>query len=154
MSGEYFVDTNILVYSRDASEGQKQVLAEQWLSHLWRERAGRISTQVLNEYFVTVTSKLAPGLPRAEAWADVESLFAWRPLAVDDRLLRVAHRVHETFGQSWWDSLIVAAGQVLGCAYLLTEDLQDGRDFDGLMVVDPFKHDVSEITWGERPDHM
>ena len=56
-----FVDTNVLVYARDASEPDKQPRAEAWMQHLWRTRSGRTCVQVLNEYYVTVTRKLSPG---------------------------------------------------------------------------------------------
>ena len=62
MSDNVFVDTNILLYSRDASEPEKQAIASARLDDLWENRTGRLSVQVLNEYFVNVTRKLDPGL--------------------------------------------------------------------------------------------
>jgi predicted nucleic acid-binding protein len=64
MSVNYFVDTNILVYARDSSEPEKQPIAKQWLTHLWQQESGRISAQVLNKYYMTVTQKLKPGLSK------------------------------------------------------------------------------------------
>jgi predicted nucleic acid-binding protein len=55
MSVKYFVDTNILVYARDSAEPEKQPIAKQWLTHLWQQESGRINTQAMNEYYVTVT---------------------------------------------------------------------------------------------------
>ena len=52
MSATSFVDTNVLVYSRDANAGDKQVRAHAWLEQLWKARSGRLSYQVLNEYYV------------------------------------------------------------------------------------------------------
>jgi predicted nucleic acid-binding protein len=72
----WFVDTNVLVYARDASEGAKQVSAQRWLEYLWRSRRGRLSHQVLDEYYVLVTEKLKPGLDREQARADVRNLMA------------------------------------------------------------------------------
>jgi predicted nucleic acid-binding protein len=62
MSDNIFVDTNILLYARDASEPEKQPIAAQWIDQLWDGQNGRLSVQVLNEYFVNVTRKLEPGL--------------------------------------------------------------------------------------------
>ena len=62
MSDNIFVDTNVLVYSRDASEPEKQPLAMAWMKHLWENRTGRLSFQVLQEFYVTVVFKLDPGL--------------------------------------------------------------------------------------------
>ena len=69
-----FADTNLLVYLRDARDRRKQRSAALWMAWLWESRAGRISTQVLHEYYVTVTAKLSPGLPLEEAREDVMAL--------------------------------------------------------------------------------
>ena len=138
MSDRCFVDTNLLVYWRDHDEPAKQAVAREWLTRLWKDRNGCISTQVLSEFFVTVTQKLTPGLSREEAWADVIDLLTWKPLAIDVRLMQRARSVQETHGLSWWDSLIVAAAQTGQCRTLLTEDLQDGQDIDGTVVHNPF----------------
>jgi predicted nucleic acid-binding protein len=60
MSAKVFVDTNVLVYCRDASEPKKQAQNSAWMAALWKQRTGRLSFQVLQEYYVTVTSKLSP----------------------------------------------------------------------------------------------
>ena len=80
MSDRVFVDTNVLVYSRDSSEPTKQPVAEAWRRALWQSRAGRLSVQVLNEYYVTVTRKLTPGMPRDQAREEIEDLLllCWR----------------------------------------------------------------------------
>ena len=146
MTASCFVDTNILVYSRDASEPAKQPRAIEWLGQLWGSRKGRVSMQVLSEYFVTVTQKLEPGLAPKRAWQDVSDLFAWRPVTIDRPLLEQARAVQLRFGLSWWDCLIVAAAKASACEYLLTEDLQDQQDLDGLVVLDPFLHGLDEVT--------
>jgi predicted nucleic acid-binding protein len=145
MRGAVFVDTNVLVYGRDASEPDKQPVAASWLRRLWEERAGRLSSQVLHEYYVTVTERLDPGLDQEVARADVRSLLVWRPIALDAGILEGAWAVQDRHRLSFWDSLIVSAAQVGGCKYLLTEDLQDGQDLDGLEVVDPFRRSPDTI---------
>jgi len=72
MNATCFVDTNVLVYARDAGETDKQPLAEAWLETLWRQRQGRLSYQVLQEYYVTVTRKLRPGIPVEDARDEVD----------------------------------------------------------------------------------
>ncbi len=136
-----FVDTNVIVYARDLRDGQKQARAEAWISSLWRSRTGRISEQVLNEFYVTVTQKLSPGLNRADARADVVALQAWNPVALDAPIRERAWQVQDRYGLSYWDSLIVSAAQASGCERLLTEDLQGGQDLKGLVVVNPFDHE-------------
>jgi len=90
MSVNCFVDTNILVYSRDSSEPEKQIKAKQWLTELWKQESGRISTQVMNEYYVTVTQKLKPGLSKEQARSDLRALAVWQPLEVSTKLIESA----------------------------------------------------------------
>ena len=135
----WFVDTNVLVYARDASEGPKQETAQRWLEHLWSSRTGRLSHQVLDEYYVVVTEKLKPGLDRDRARTDVRNLMSWRPLPTTEATIEAAWVIQDRHGLSWWDSLIVAAAQLAGCAWLLTEDLAHDRVFEGVRVVDPFR---------------
>lgn len=135
-----FVDTNVLVYARDTSEPGKQPAAQAWMEHLWNSETGRTSTQVLNEYYVTVTRKLSPGLDRAAARNDIRDLQAWRPSVIDHHTVTTAWDLEDRYSLSWWDSLIVASAMELGCGRLLTEDLQDGQQFDQLEVTNPFRH--------------
>lgn len=133
-----FIDTNVLVYARDASELEKQPVARQWVDQLWETGKGRLSVQVLNEYYVTVTHKLKPGMSRGDAQADIRDLIRWNPLPIDATLLNRAWMVETRFGLQFWDALIVSAAQESGCSLLLTEDLQHGQDLDGVLVVNPF----------------
>jgi predicted nucleic acid-binding protein len=138
MTGPTFVDTNILVYARDAGEPVKQARAMDVLRVLWKSRLGRVSQQVLQEYYVTVTRKLKPGLPKEEARDDIAALLAWRPLAPSGSTLSKAWEIEDRFGLTWWDSLIVAAALANRCTLLLSEDLQDGQQIDGLRIQNPF----------------
>jgi predicted nucleic acid-binding protein len=134
-----FVDTNVLVYARDASEPEKQPQAAAWIDHLWRTRTARLSFQVLQEYYAATTRKLKPGLTPEQARADVRDLLAWRPVPAGGDLLEAGWWLEDRFGLSCWDALIVAAARTAGCEYLLTEDLQHGAEFEGLRVVNPFR---------------
>jgi predicted nucleic acid-binding protein len=139
MSDNVFVDTNILLYSRDASEPTKQALAAARLDELWENRCGRISVQVLSEYYVNVTRKLDPGLSPEEAWDDIEALSVWDPLPLDMALLTRAHAAQRRYGLSWWDAMIIAAAEAAGCSRILSEDLSDGAIYFGIRVENPFK---------------
>ncbi|MFZ4778914.1 MAG: PIN domain-containing protein [Terrimicrobiaceae bacterium] len=138
MKDRYFVDTNILVYARDAGAGSKQNQADALIRKLWDSREGRLSVQVLNEYFVTVTRKLTPGMTPEAAWRDVETFRAWEPLALDWMLIATAHKIFGRFSLSWWDALIVAAAEAGGCHTLYSEDLQAGATYGEVRVVNPF----------------
>ncbi len=134
----YFVDTNVLVYARDSADPAKQKQAHSWLQRLWKERSGRLSYQVLQEYYITVTRKLSPGLSVADARDDVRVLQVWNPLSTDSHVIEGAWTIQDRFGFSWWDSLVVSAAQVLDCEFLLTEDLQHAQKVDGLTILSPF----------------
>jgi predicted nucleic acid-binding protein len=140
MAERVFVDTNVLVYLRDATEPGKQQAAAEWMSRLWDTGTGRLSAQVLQEYYVTVTAKLDPGLPAGDAREDVLALRAWHPLEPDLELMERAWSMEDRWGFSFRDALIVAAARRLDCDLLLTEDLQDGQDLEGLRVRNPFLH--------------
>lgn len=145
MTATIFVDTNVLVYRRDSGQGEKQARAAAWIKHLWETRDGRLSYQVLQEFYVTVTSKLRPGLDAESARDDVRSLHAWHPVPVDARVLEGAWVIQDRYGLSWWDSLIVAAAQVADCRFLLTEDLQDGQELGEVRVLNPFHHSPESL---------
>lgn len=134
-----FVDTNVLVYARDTSHPTKQGRAADWIAALWELGEGRVSLQVFQEYYVTTTRKLKPGLDPEEARADILDLSAWSPVAPDLQMLAAAWSAEERFGLSFWDALIVAAAQVARCNVLLTEDLQHDMDLEGVRVIDPFQ---------------
>ena len=70
---------------------------------------------------------------------------AWGPLVHDRPVLEGAWAIQDRFKSSWWDALIISAAQLGGCAFLLSEDLQDGGQFDAVMVVNPFQHDADSF---------
>ncbi len=142
----FFVDTNLFVYFRDATEVVKQKQAAEWMTFLSRQRSGRTSAQVLNEFYVTVTQKLKIGLPREVAWEDVSALMRWNPVSIDTEILRQARAVQLRYQFSWWDALIVSSAMKARCDYLLTEDLSDGQDLDGVRVINPFSVRPADLS--------
>ena len=134
-----FVDTNVLVFARDAGERNKQPQAQAWLEELWRTRTGRLSLQVLSEFYVTVTRKLDPGLPPDEARADIRAFHAWRPVSADEQMIEAAWSLEDRYSLSFWDALILAAARAAGCDRVLSEDLSEGESYDGVVVVNPFR---------------
>jgi predicted nucleic acid-binding protein len=133
-----FIDTNILLYARDSNQPSKQPIAAAWMSRCWRERRGRLSYQVLQEYYINATQKLKPGLPKELARQDVRNLLAWQPVQTDALLLESAWGLSDRYGFSWWDAQIVAAARRADCAILLSEDMQHGLEIEGLRIVNPF----------------
>lgn len=143
--GPVFVDSNVIVYSRDIAVPEKQAAAREWMHRLWADGLGRVSTQVLQEFYVTATRKIESRLPPSAARAEIRGLLPWKPVRSDARLFDDAWDVEDRYGLSFWDAMIVAAARHAGCDYLITEDLQDGQVIDGLTVVNPFRHPPARI---------
>lgn len=146
MSDLVFVDTNVLLYERDARDPRKHAAARRWLEHLWNTKSGRLSFQVLSEFFVAATQKLKPGLTARDAREYVRVLATWNPALVDERVFETAWRTQERYRLSFWDALIVAAAQLQGCRYLLSEDLQDGQALGAVTVLSPFAHAPEDLS--------
>ena len=133
-----FLDTNILVYAYDSHEKKKQEIARQILEAAILDETAAISAQVLSEFFVIVTRKIPSPLSSKEAM-QLLAIFRKMPVAeIDGDLVEAAAAAHQRHHLSFWDGLIVAAAGRLGCVRLLSEDLQEGRQLDGLEVVNPF----------------
>jgi predicted nucleic acid-binding protein len=143
MTAPVFVDTNVLIYALDESDLKKQEAARAWRAELWKSRRGRISYQVLQEFYVKVTQKWPRARPAARA--EVRDLLAWHPVAVDAGLLERAWTIQDRYHLSFWDALIVAAARSSSCRYLLTEDLQADQDLDGVLVINPFRGDPASL---------
>jgi predicted nucleic acid-binding protein len=133
-----FVDTNVLIYSEDGRAPEKQAQALAWLRVLWQRRAGRLSNQVLNEFYTNVTRKIKPPMQPGDARAEVRRYQRWQPWAIDHPTVETAWSVESRFGFSYWDALIVASAQTLGCRYLLSEDMQHGQVVDSVQILNPF----------------
>src|SRR5271168_1984875 len=102
MSGKTFVDTNVLIYAHDVDAGQKHEQAKRVLLELWSERSGLLSTQVLQEFYVNVTRKIATPLSKASARAVVSSYTSWCiDAAVAD--ISTAFRVEDESQIGFWD---------------------------------------------------
>jgi predicted nucleic acid-binding protein len=143
MTAPVFVDTNVLIYALDEANPRKQELARLWRAELWKSRRGRISFQVLQEFYVKVTQSRPSA--RQAARSEVRDLLAWQPVAIDDGILEQGWKIQDRYQLSFWDALIVAAAKALSCRYLLTEDLQANKNLDGVLVVNPFLCDPSSL---------
>lgn len=143
MTVPIFVDTNVFIYALDEADPTKLQAARVWRAELWKSRRGRISYQVLQEFYVKVTQKWPSA--REEARAEVRDLLSWRPVAVDAGLLEQGWRIQDRYQLSFWDALIVAAAKSASCRYLLTEDLQADQDLGGVLVVNPFLCDPAGL---------
>lgn len=133
-----FVDTNILIYAHDLSSGQKHTPARGLIQELWQSGEGCLSVQVLQEFYVNVTQKVAKPLALEVAAQIIADLSVWqihRP-GVEDVLDAI--RLQDRYQISFWDAMIIASAVQLGCQTLWTEDLNPGRVYDRVTVLSPF----------------
>jgi predicted nucleic acid-binding protein len=136
MSDRAFLDTNIFVYAVDNADADKQKRAQ---TVLRTTSNAAVSTQVMNEFFVVSTRKLATPLHPDAAAAVIEEMARLVCVAVDAALVHSAIRAGRRWQLSHWDALMVEAARRAGCDRLLTEDLTHGAVYDGLRVEDPFR---------------
>lgn len=137
MGARSFLDTNVLVYSDDRAAPAKQRRALELVAEHRRAGTGVVSLQVLQEYFVTVTRKLH--LDADVARRKVELLAEFDVAAPDLADVLAAIDLHRLHGFSFWDALVLRSAKQSGCTVLLSEDLQDKREIDGVRVVNPFR---------------
>jgi predicted nucleic acid-binding protein len=131
-----FLDSNLLVYTDDHGVPAKQEAALALLERCRRESSGVVSSQVLQEYFVTATQKPRVSAETARRKVELFAHFDLVFIGLEDILGAIdLHRLH---GLSFWDALIVRAAIRSGCSTLYSEDLQHGRRIDGLEFVNPF----------------
>jgi predicted nucleic acid-binding protein len=136
MTGRSFVDTNILVYGQDGRDPAKQRRAQQLAAELVESGTGVISTQVMQEFYVTVTGKLR--LAPAEAKAVLRTLAAFEIVQVTPGMVQEAVDCAVLNKISFWDALIIVAAETAGCTTLYSEDLGAGQTILGVKVVNPF----------------
>jgi predicted nucleic acid-binding protein len=133
-----FVDAHVLITSEDRADLHKHQQARDWLRTLWQRRCGRVSTQVMHEFYVNVTRKLKPAMPAGDARAEVRRYQRWQPWVVDHATVETAWALESRFTLSYWDALVAAAALQQGCRVLLSEAMPHDLVMDGLRVVNPF----------------
>lgn len=133
-----FVDTNVLVYAYDASEPERRAVAQRLLAELMRSNRLRLSTQVLQELYVTLTRKISAPLTPEQTLSLLESFAAWPVQTIDFPLIRDAVRLSTDAMLSFWDSLIVLAAVRSGAKTLYSEDMSHGQAILGVEIRNPF----------------
>ena len=133
-----FVDTNVLVYAHDVSAGAKRDRAQELLTSLWASGHGCLSIQVLQEFYVTVTRKVARPLDPGAAAQVVSDLGRWRTHAPQPHDVLEAIRLHGRNRISFWDAMILHSAAALECRVVWSEDLKPGRSSAGVFIENPF----------------
>ncbi|MFY8117827.1 MAG: PIN domain-containing protein [Roseateles sp.] len=136
-SGLVFVDTSVLILSEDGARPAERARALGWLMSLWQQRAGRVSTQVLNDFYRQVTTRIQPPMPNGDARAEVRRYQRWNPWAVDHATVESAWSIESRFGLAYADALIVAAAKAQGCERLLSLELPHAAQYDSVQILNP-----------------
>jgi len=131
-----FLDTNVLLYADDADTPDKASVARDLIRRCMRERTGVVSTQVIQEYYVNARKMLR--MDGLAARARVEVYLDFEVVAVSPALILAAVDLHRLEPLSFWDALVVRSAEQAGCDTLFSEDLQAGRRFGRVRVVNPF----------------
>jgi len=137
MSAKVFLDTNVLVYAAlgTAKDDRK---SERALVLIESEEFGT-SAQVLQEFFVTVTRKAVRPLSVERALEWIQQLITFPCYPIDHRIVRIAIEQAERHRISYWDAAILSAAQAMGCQTVYSEDLNDGQEYSGVRVTNPFR---------------
>ena len=138
MSDRFFVDTNVLVYAHDISAGEKHARARDLVERLWRERSGVLSTQVLQELYVSLRKARTP-LPAADAGAVVKNYLRWEVVVNTGDSILEAIDIEGRYKLSFWDAMIVQAASTAGAEVLYSEDLSHGQTYGSVRVLNPLR---------------
>jgi predicted nucleic acid-binding protein len=149
MSGNptFLVDTNVLVYAYDRSEPAKQATAINLLEHLTSVQSGVLSAQVMGEFFVTVTRKLAAPLTVDRALESLENYLAsWTIVDTTSLVVLEAARGVRDHHFSYYDAQIWAAARLNQVPYILSEDFNPAL-IEGVQFINPFETNFSFDEW-------
>lgn len=137
MSEIVFVDSNILIYAHDRDAPGKRERAAAALEELWESGNGRLSVQVLQEFYVNATTRLDTRLARSTAREVVQTYAAWNQQPTTADTVTRAIDISGMARLSFWDALIVASAEQAGAALLYSEDMYDGQKIAGVMIRNP-----------------
>jgi predicted nucleic acid-binding protein len=137
MSDKTFVDTNVLIYAHDVDAPAKREIANRLLDRLWEERSGVLSVQVLQEFYINVTRKIARPLAKAAARQVVNAYAIWA-VGITSAEVASAFRIEDEARIGFWDALIVAGALKSGAVRIVSEDLNAGQRISGIRIENPF----------------
>jgi predicted nucleic acid-binding protein len=137
MSDKTFIDTNVLIYAHDVDAKAKHQTAKALVGELWTERSGVLSMQVLQEFYVNVTRKIASPLSKDLARLVVNSYSIWC-VETTPAEISAAFRIEDEARIGFWDALIISSAAKSGATRILSEDLSAGQRIAGVLIENPF----------------
>lgn len=138
MKDKALLDTNVLVYAYDNSEPVKQQTALTLLDRLVASGSGLVSTQILSEFFVTVTRKISDPLTLEQAEERLVNFCQiWPVLQISEMIVLEAARGVRVHCFSYWDSLIWATARLNQASLIYSEDFTHGQMVEGVRFMNP-----------------
>ena len=134
----FFLDSNILIYAYDSDDPQKHSVATRLIADFLANGNAAVSVQVLGEFFVSATRRIPTPLSVEEATAVIDVISALPVIDIDTAMVRRAIATHSRYGTNYWDSLIIAAAERANCTSILSEDMNPGQRYHGMLAVNPF----------------
>jgi len=139
MPDRIFVDTNILVYAHDVSAGNKHATAKNMIQELWESKAGCLSIQVMQEFYVSVTQKVPQPLNHIVAKEIVRDLTYWNVHEPNSDDVLNAIDLQQRYKISFWDAMILQSALQLECSLIWSEDMNPGKMYDSVNLENPFQ---------------
>lgn len=141
----YFIDSNIVIYANDRNAGEKQARAIEVVQRCMRAKNGVLSIQVLQEYANIALTKLTQD--SAVVLRQLKLLDAFKIITPSPAMVRRGVEIRNAYRVSFWDAGIVAAAEIAECDYILSEDLNTGKYYAGVKIINPFApdFDASEL---------
>lgn len=137
MSDKCFVDTNILVYAHDRTNGIKHERARTLTEELWNSGKGVLSTQVLQELCINLRRKAANPMPVEEVRRLIREYSTWEVVTNTPGSVLGALEIETRYKTSFWDALIIQAAEEAGASILYSEDLATGQRYGAIEVLNP-----------------
>ena len=145
MTTGVFVDSTTLLYTQDLRYPEKQKLSTAWLKSLLTSSRLTLSLQILNETYAVVRRKPEFAHWRSEVRPFLLDCLGWTTPPLTGEALAQAWRLEDRYRISFWDALLLASANAADCDYFLSEDLNDGQAYGGVIVINPFRHSVQDV---------
>lgn len=142
MPNGYFIDTNVLLYTKDPKVPSKGARAHEWLNALANKNRIVISPQVLNEFAHNIIRKF-PHVSYDELLQNVEALRPWCVAPITHETTLHALQIHRRFRFSFYDCVLLATAMDFACEVVLSENLTHDQQLGRLRIVNPFNVEPS-----------
>ena len=145
MATAVFVDSTTILYSQDRRYPAKQERSTKWLKSLLSLQRTAVSLQILNETYAVVSRKPDFAHWRPSVREFIQDMLVWATPPLDSHALGEAWRLEDRYRISFWDSMVLVSANRAGCAYFLSEDLNDGQLYGTVRAINPFRHTPEDV---------